>query len=141
MNELIDETLAPRRFSTILLSAFAAVALLLSLTGIYGVISHMVTQRTMEIGIRVAVGAPATKIIILMLRCGFIPALTGVAIGWIAAFSATNLLSGLLFEVRPLDPIVWVIVSTAMLSVAFLASYLPARRACTIDPCLALKAV
>jgi putative ABC transport system permease protein len=140
MNELIDETLAPRRFSTILLSAFAAVALLLSLTGIYGVISHMVTQRTMEIGIRLAVGASAAKIVILMLRCGFIPALAGVAIGWIAAFSATNLLSGLLFEVRPLDPIVWVIVSTAMLAVACLASYLPARRACTIDPCLALKA-
>jgi putative ABC transport system permease protein len=140
MNELIDETLAPRRFATILLSAFATVALLLSLTGIYGVISHMVTQRTREIGIRVALGAPAAKIVILMLRCGFVPALVGVSIGWVGAFSTTNLLSATLFEVRPLDPSVWVIVSTAMLAVACLASYLPARRACTVDPCLAVRA-
>jgi predicted permease len=140
MDELVDETLAPRRFATILLSAFGAVALLLSLTGIYGVISHMVTQRTREIGIRVALGAPAGKIITLMLQCGFGSASAGIAIGWVAAFSTTNLLSAMLFEVRPLDLSVWLIVSMAMLAVACLASYLPARRACTIDPCLAVKA-
>jgi len=140
MDELIDDTLAPRRFATTLLSAFGAVALLLSLTGIYGVISHMVTQRTREIGIRVALGAPAGKIITLMLQSGFVPASAGLAIGWVATFSVTNLLSAMLFEVRPLDPIVWLIVSIGMLAAACLASYLPARRACTIDPCLAVKA-
>jgi len=140
MDQLIDETLAPRRFATTLLSTFGAVALLLSLTGIYGVISHMVTQRTREIGIRVALGAPAGKIITLMLQCGFLPASAGVAIGCLAAFSTTNLLSAMLFEVGALDPSVWLIVSTGMLAVACLASYLPARRACTIDPCISIKA-
>jgi putative ABC transport system permease protein len=139
MNELIDEMLAPRRFSTTLLSAFAAVALLLSLAGIYGIISHMVTQRTAEIGIRVALGAPAAKVVTLMLRYGFIPALAGVAVGCVAGMSATQLMSSMLFQVRPLDPAIWLTVSASMLGVACLAGYIPARRASKIDPCLVMK--
>jgi putative ABC transport system permease protein len=139
MNELMGETLAPRRFSTTLLSTFAAVALLLSLAGVYGIISHMVTQRTAEIGIRVALGASAAKVITLMLRYGFMPALAGVAVGCAAGFSATQLLSSMLFQVRPLDPAIWLTVSASMLGVVCLAGYIPARRASMIDPSLVMK--
>jgi putative ABC transport system permease protein len=140
MTQLIADSLAPRRFSTVLLSAFAAVALILSLAGIYAVIAHSVAQRTVEIGIRIAVGASPGRVIALMLRDGLFPAICGMAAGWSVAFALSHFFSGMLFGVGPLDPSTWIAVSAGMLTVAFLASYLPARRACRIEPTAALRA-
>jgi putative ABC transport system permease protein len=140
MSQLIAESLAPRRFSTILLSAFAVVALVLSLAGIYAVIAHSVAQRTVEIGIRMAMGATPARVIGLMLRYGLVPVTCGMAIGWSGAFAISRLFSAMLFDVRPLDLPTWILVSGSMLAVACIASYVPARRACRIDPTVALRA-
>jgi len=140
MTQLIAESLAPRRFSTTLLSAFAAVALILSLAGIYAVIAHSVAQRTVEIGIRVAMGASPTRVTGLMLRYGLLPAICGMAAGWSGAFAISRFFSAMLFGVGPLDLPTWALVSGSMLAVACIASYLPARRACTVDPTVALRA-
>jgi putative ABC transport system permease protein len=140
MTQLIGESLAPRRFSTSLLSAFAAVALMLSLAGIYGVIAHSVAQRTMEIGIRIAIGASPARVTALMLRYGLLPATCGMVLGWSAAFAVSRLFSAMLFGVRPLDLPTWALVSGSMIAVAGVASYLPARRACRVDPTVALRA-
>jgi putative ABC transport system permease protein len=139
MTQLMAESLAPRRFSTMLLSAFAIVALILSLAGIYGVIAHSVAQRTAEIGIRIAMGASAARVTGLMLRHGLLPVICGMAVGWSGALSISRLLSAMLFHVAPLDPPTWILVSCAMLVVACIASYLPARRAGRVDPIVALR--
>jgi len=140
MTQLIAESLAPRSFSTILLSAFAVVALILSLAGIYGVIAHSVAQRTVEIGIRIAMGASPARVTSLMLRYGLWPVACGMAVGWSGAFAISRLFSAMLFDVGPLDLPTWILVSGSMLAVACFASYLPARRACRIDPTVALRA-
>jgi putative ABC transport system permease protein len=139
MIQLIAESLAPRRFSTILLSAFAAVALVLSLGGLYGVIAHSVAQRTVEIGIRIAMGASPAGVTGLMLRYGLLPAICGMAVGWSGAFAVSRFFSAMLFGVGPLDLSTWFVVSGSMLIVACMASYLPARRACRVDPTVALR--
>lgn len=140
MTELIAESLAPRRFSTILLSAFAIVALILSLAGIYAVIAHSVAQRTVEIGIRIAMGASPARVTGLMLRYGLLPVMCGMAVGWSGAFGISRSFSAMLFDVEPLDLPTWILVSGSMLAVACIASYLPARRACSVDPTVALRA-
>jgi putative ABC transport system permease protein len=140
MTQLISESLAPRRFLTMLLSAFAIVALILSLAGIYGVIAHSVAQRTAEIGIRIAMGASATRITGLMLRYGLLPVICGMVVGWSGALAMSRLFSAMLFDVGPLDLPTWLLVSGAMLAVACIASYLPARRAGRVDPIVALRA-
>ncbi len=140
MAQLIAESLAPRRFSTILLSTFAGVALILSLAGIYAVIAHSVAQRTVEIGIRIAMGASPASVTGLMLRYGLLPAICGMAVGWSGAFAISRFFSAMLFGVGPLDLPTWIVVSGSMLAVAFIASYLPARRACSVDPTVALRA-
>jgi putative ABC transport system permease protein len=140
MTQLMAESLAPRRFSTLLLSAFAVVALMLSLAGIYGVIAHSVAQRTAEIGIRIAMGASAARVTGLMLRYGLWPVMCGMVVGWSGAFAMSRLFSAMLFDVGPLDRTTWILVSGAMLAVACIASYLPARRAGRVDPIVALRA-
>jgi putative ABC transport system permease protein len=140
MTQLISESLAARRFSTTLLSAFAAIALMLSLAGIYAMIAHAVTQRTFEIGIRIAMGASPARVTGLMLRQGLFPAISGMAIGWAGALAISRSFSAMLFGVAPVDLRTWIAVSGCMLAVAFIASYLPARRACRIDPATALRA-
>jgi predicted permease len=140
MTQLIAESLAPRRFTTMLLSAFAIVALMLSLAGIYGVIAHSVAQRTAEIGIRIAMGASAARVTGLMLRYGLLPVICGMAVGWSGALAISRLFSALLFDVGPLDLSTWILVSGAMLAAACIASYLPARRAGRVDPIVALRA-
>jgi predicted permease len=140
MTQLVAESLAPRRFSTILLSAFAVVALVLSLAGIYGVIAHSVAQRTVEIGIRMAMGASPARVTGLMLRYGLLPVMCGMAVGWAGAFAISRSFSAMLFDVGPLDLPTWILVSGSMLAVACIASYLPARRACSVDPTVALRA-
>ncbi|HYM21814.1 MAG TPA: ABC transporter permease [Vicinamibacterales bacterium] len=141
MTELIAESLAPRRFSTILLSAFAAVALVLSLAGIYAVIAHAVAQRTVEIGIRIAIGASPARVTALMLRHGLVPAVAGMAAGWSGAAAMSRLFAALLFGVGPFDAATWGLVTAAVLAVAALASYLPARRASRVDPTVALRSM
>jgi putative ABC transport system permease protein len=139
MTQLVAESLAARRFSTTLLSAFAVVALILSLAGIYAVIAHSVAQRTVEIGIRMAMGASPASVISLMLRYGLLPAICGMAVGWSGAFAISRLLSAMLFGVGPLDLPTWAVVSSAMFAVACVASYLPARRACSVDPTVTFR--
>ena len=140
MTGLIAESLAPRRFSTMLLSAFAAVALILSLAGIYAVIAHSVAQRTVEIGIRVAMGASPARVTGLMLRHGLLAAICGMAMGWLGAFTISRFFSAMLFGIGALDLPTWLAVSVSMLGVACIASYVPARRACGVDPTIALRA-
>src|SRR5215472_5528537 len=140
MTQLVADSLAPRRFTTILLSTFAVVALMLSLAGIYAVIAHAVAQRTFEIGIRIAMGASPARVTGLMLRYGLFPAICGMAAGWSGALAVSRFFSALLFGVGPLDLPTWIVVSGCMLAVACIASYLPARRACRVDPITALRA-
>jgi putative ABC transport system permease protein len=139
MTQLISELLAPRRFSTVVLSTFAVVALILSLAGIYAVIAHSLAQRTLEIGIRIAMGASPARVTGLMLRYGLLPAICGMALGWSGALAISRVLSAMLFGVGPLDLSTWILVSAAMLAVVCLASYLPARRARWVDPAVALR--
>ena len=140
MTQLVAESLAPRRFATTLLSAFAGIALILSFAGIYAVIAHSVAQRTAEIGIRIAMGASPARVTGLMLRYGLLPVVCGMAAGWSGALAMSRLFSAMLFDVGPLDRSTWILVSGSMLAVACIASYLPARRACSIDPTVALRA-
>jgi putative ABC transport system permease protein len=138
MNDLMDASIAPRRFSAELVGVFAAVAMLLSSIGIYGLLAYMVGQRSREIGIRVALGAERSDILKLILGKGLSLAGTGIAIGLILSAISAPLIAGLLYGVHPIDVIVFVTVPLILLVVAFLATYIPARRATIVDPIIAL---
>jgi predicted permease len=139
MPELISDSTANRRFSAILLGAFAAVALLLSGVGIYGVISYLIGQRTHEIGIRIALGAQQGKVLFQVLREGLKLAITGAAIGLAAAFALTRLMTSLLYGVSPTDPLTFAAVAVLLVAVALAACYIPARRAAAVDPMVAFR--
>ena len=139
MNEVIADSLAARRFSMILLDAFAVVALLLAGIGIYGVLAYAVSQRTREIGIRMALGATRGHMLRLALRHGMVLAGIGVVLGIGGALGLTRFLTKLLYEVKPTDPLTFVGVSLLLLLVALLASWVPARRAAKVDPMEALR--
>ena len=136
---MLDETVAPRRFSTILLGAFALLALILAAVGIYGVMSYVVSLRINEIGIRMALGAQPRDIWRLIVGSGARLALAGIAIGLAGALALTRLLSSLLFEVRATDPVTFAAVALLLAAVALLACYVPARRAMRADPMFALR--
>jgi putative ABC transport system permease protein len=138
MNDLMDASIAPRRFSAELVGVFAAVAMLLSSIGIYGLLAYMVGQRSREIGIRVALGAQGPDILKLILGKGLLLAGTGTAIGLILSAISAPMIAGLLYGVHPIDVIVFVTVPLILLVVAFLATYIPARRATMVDPIIAL---
>jgi predicted permease len=137
--EIVDENVAPRRLSVLLLSAFAALALVLSAVGIYGVMSYMVTQRTQEIGVRIALGAQRGDVMRLILQNGMALLLTGLGIGLAGAFALSRFLQSLLFEVKSTDIMTFASVPFLLAAVAFLACYLPARRATLVDPVIALR--
>ena len=138
MNDVMDVSIAPRRFSAELVGVFAAVAMLLSSIGIYGLLAYMVGQRSREIGIRVALGAQGPDILKLILGKGLLLAGTGIAIGLILSAISAPMIAGLLYGVHPIDVIVFVTVPLILLVVAFLATYIPARRATMVDPIIAL---
>ena len=139
MDSIIADSLAERRFSMILLGVFAALALLLASIGIYGVISYVVGQRTHEIGIRIALGARQIDILRLVLAGAGKLAAIGVGIGLIFALGLTRLMANLLYGVGPSDPLTFIAVPAILISVALLASYLPARRATQVQPITALR--
>jgi putative ABC transport system permease protein len=139
MTKLVAESVARRRFNTMLTGLFAVVALLLASIGIFGVLNYSVAQRTQEIGLRVALGAQTQDVLRLVLGQGVRLILAGVAIGLAASFALTRVLAGMLFSVTPTDPMTFVAVSFFLAGVALLACYIPARRATKVDPLVALR--
>jgi hypothetical protein len=139
MERLVASSVARPRFYAVLLGVFAGVAGLLAAIGIYGVLAYAVVQRTREIGIRMALGAPRAKVLLLVLRGGALLATAGIVLGLAGAAAMTRWLQSMLFGVAPLDPATFAAVSLAFGAVAALASYLPARRATNVDPMVALR--
>jgi predicted permease len=139
MNELLDWTLASRRFSAQLVGGFAGMALLLASIGIYGVLAYMVGQRSREIGLRMALGAERTDILKLIVTKGVVLSTIGILAGVVFSASAASMMASVLYGVRPHDPAVFLAVPLLLFAVAVLASYLPARRATKVDPMFALR--
>jgi len=139
MVEVVSAAIARQSFNMVLWSIFAGVALLLAAIGIYGLMSYSVDQRTQEIGIRMALGADRGRMLRVVLREGMTLALLGVVLGLVLAFALTRLLASLLFGVKASDPVAFAVVAGILTMVAFIATYIPARRATAIDPANALR--
>ena len=139
MDELLDESLVQQRFRTWLISGFAALALLLSAIGIYALVSYSVSQRTREIGVRVALGAQRSNVLRMVLKEGLQLLIFGLLLGWIGAFSATRVMRSLLYSTSATDALSFVATSITLIAVALLACYIPARRATKVDPMVALR--
>jgi ABC-type antimicrobial peptide transport system permease subunit len=139
MEAMIAESLAQASFTITLLSIAAGVSLLLGVVGLYGVIGYIVTQRTAEIGVRLALGAEPSRVRSMVLRQGVGVAVVGVAVGLAAAWASTHVMASLLFEVSARDPVTFATVAVVLIAVSALATYLPARRAAAIDPVQALR--
>ena len=139
MDEILSETMAQPRFQAWLLSLFGIVALVLAAVGLYGVLAYAVSQRTHEIGIRMALGAQKRNVLSLVIRHGMRLALIGVGVGAAAAFALTRVMASLLYEVTPTDPLTFLSVALLLLVIAWLACWLPARRASRVDPMEALR--
>lgn len=137
--DLLAQQELNRRFTTLLLGLFAAVALVLAIIGTYGVIAHTTAQRTQEIGIRIALGADRATILTMVLAGGLRIAAAGLAIGVFGALALTHVLSGLLFGVTARDPLTFVVVPVTLLVVALAACWIPARRAMHVEPVVALR--
>jgi putative ABC transport system permease protein len=139
MDEVVAHSLAEQRFNTLLLTIFAAIALLLAAVGIYGVIAYSVQQRTSEIGIRMTLGASPQNVRRMVVRQGMLLALIGVLIGVAGGLAITRVMSSLLFGVKPWDPLMFTVTAILLALVALLACYLPALRASRVDPMAALR--
>jgi putative ABC transport system permease protein len=139
MDAEIQESLAPQRFNLFLIGLFAMLAVFLASVGVYGVLSQSVAQRTHEFGVRMALGARAQDVVSMTVREGMKLAFLGAAIGSLGAFALMRLMASLLYGVSAHDPITFIVVVVAMCAVAFLACYVPARRAMRVDPMVALR--
>jgi putative ABC transport system permease protein len=139
MEQALSRSVAARRFSMILLSVFATLALVLAAVGIYGVISYSVAQRTREVGIRMALGAQTTAVLTVIVRDGLKLVVSGVLVGLVGAFMLSRLLTTLLFGVTPTDAVTYATVALILVGVALAACYIPARRAAKVDPLVALR--
>jgi len=139
LDDVLSTALAQPRFAMVLLGAFAALALGLAVVGIYGVLAYSVSRRTGEIGIRLALGARAGQVVGLVVRQGFVAALAGVAVGTVVAWYLSGLVSGMLYGVRPQDPLTFATVPLVLLVVALIACWIPAGRATLVRPATALR--
>jgi putative ABC transport system permease protein len=139
MYDIRAESVAPERLNLTLLSLFASLALVLAIVGIYGVMSYSVTQRTHEIGIRMAIGARPRDVFAMILGHGMKLAVIGVVIGLALAFALTRLMATMLFGVAPTDVTTFTVISALLISVALLACYLPGRRATKVEPTISLR--
>jgi ABC-type antimicrobial peptide transport system permease subunit len=139
MEQIVGQSLARRRFSTLLLSLFAGIALVLAVIGIYGVMAYLINQGAREIGIRMALGATPGGILKLVLRQGMSLALLGVFFGLIGAYALTRFMSSLLFGIAETDALTFLAIPSLLLLVSLLASYIPARRATRLDPMVSLR--
>jgi putative ABC transport system permease protein len=139
LGTIVSDSIAQRRFSMLLLGLFAVVALFLASVGLYGVVSYTVSQRTREIGLRLAIGAAPGNVLRMILGSGMKLALVGVAIGLAGALALTQLIATMLFDVERFDPVSYGLTAALLLAVAALACYVPARRAMRVDPIVALQ--
>jgi len=139
LDERLSAMAAPRRFNTLLMSAFAGVGVLLAAIGIFGVMAYSVAQRTREIGIRMALGADPRRVLRMVLGQAARLALTGMAVGLVLSWVSARFLSGLLYGVAAHDPLTLAAVCGVLAGIALLASYYPARRATRLDPAAALR--
>jgi len=139
MDERLSDSFAPRRFRMLLFGAFASLALIIATVGIYGVISYAVSRRTNEIGIRMALGATPRDVLQMVVRQGVILTLIGITLGLAASLALSRALKSLLFNVSATDPTIFALTSLLLVTVALIASYVPARRATKVDPLQALR--
>jgi putative ABC transport system permease protein len=139
MEQVVSQSIAPRHFSALLMVIFGFVALVLASIGLYGMMSYSVAQRAAEIGIRMALGAQRRDVLTMVIKQAIGLALLGVVAGLVTALALAQLLRNLLFGVGAADPLTLGVVAFVLLSVAFLASFVPARRAAKVDPIVALR--
>jgi putative ABC transport system permease protein len=139
LEQLISQTLVPWRFSMTLMAGFAALAVILAAAGVYGVMAYVVGQRTHEIGVRMVLGAAPQNVLNMILKRGLMLALLGTAVGLAASILLTRFLRTLLYGIQPTDAVTFVVVTLTLLAVAFVACWLPARRAARVDPMVALR--
>jgi putative ABC transport system permease protein len=139
LGQVVDRAVSPKRLITVLLGLFSILALLLASVGIYGVIAYSVSQRTHEIGIRLALGSPRPRVLRLIIAEGMRPAFVGCAVGLLASLALTRMMQALLFEVGPTDPLTLVASGLLLTAVSLLACWLPAHRASKVHPMEALR--
>jgi putative ABC transport system permease protein len=138
-NDVIYRSVAPQRFNALLLTVFSVIALLLATSGIYGVLSYSIGRRTPEIGLRVALGASRSNILMMTIRQGLRPALAGTLLGAMGAWWLSGYMATLLFDVKPFDAVTYAAVAALLLVTAAFACYVPGRRAMRTDPAVALR--
>jgi putative ABC transport system permease protein len=139
LDDIVESSVAQPRFSSLLLGIFAGLALVLAAVGLYGVMAYSVTQRTNEIGIRMALGAEQNDVVKMVIVQGMRLAIAGLAIGLVGSLGFGRLLASMLYGVSPTDLLTFALMSVALMGVAMLANYIPARRAAKVDPMVALR--